>query len=297
MPLAYFTSLNGCSSCPPIEKQDILHFSTFTHFLPGTPLGHVNALDETSGLCASRIHPNILYAHNDKGSGPKLYAISSLTGELKKTIDIHGAHNHDWEDVACGPCDDNGGHCIYIGDTGDHTGDNARNIIYKIREPASLDSHGDIDVHVEAQIRFIWNPHQDDAETLMIDPQRNIYIISKVTDGRGRVGMIDSSAWNTSALAMVSNLVTLPLSTGSDDPTGGDISPDGREILIQTHHQIFYWNREDGISVKETLMQSPVGVSFHHEKDAEAVAWDAIGRGYYTVSEGHHETLYYYLRQ
>ncbi|XP_033764201.1 uncharacterized protein LOC117345265 [Pecten maximus] len=280
-----------------LDSSSSLQTKASPHFLPGTPLGHVNALDETSGLCASRIHQNILYAHNDKGYGPKIYAISALNGELKKIISIHGAHNYDWEDVACGPCDENGGHCIYIGDTGDHAGDGARNIIYKVREPATLNSHGDLRVDVEAQIRFVWSPHQQDSETLMVDPQRNLYLISKVADGQGRVGMIHSSAWNHSSLPMVSDLIILPLSTGSDDPTGGDISPDGQEILIQAHHQIFYWQKDDRTSVKETLIQSPIGVSFHHEKDAEAVAWDADGRGYYTVSEGHHETLYYYTRQ
>ncbi|XP_033764200.1 uncharacterized protein LOC117345264 [Pecten maximus] len=267
------------------------------HFLPGTALGHVNALDETSGLCASRVNPNILYSHNDKGDGPKVYAISALTGELKTTIHVHGAHNYDWEDIACGPCDDNGGHCIYIGDIGDHSGDGAHNIIYKIREPVIRDSQ-EITVDVEAKLTFRWNPQQQDCETLMVDPQRNIYVISKVDDGQGQLGVISSSAWNTPTVTVnVSHLVTLPLSTGSNDPTGGDISPNGQDILIQTHHQVFYWQKADGLSIRESLLQSPVGVQFHYNKHAEAVAWDADGRGYYTVSEGHHENLYYYARQ
>ncbi|OWF52811.1 uncharacterized protein LOC110447263 [Mizuhopecten yessoensis] len=270
----------------------------FPSFLPGTQLGHVNAVEEASGLCASRVNPNILYTHNDNGDGPKLYAISALTGELKKTIHVHGAHNYDWEDIACGPCDVNGGDCVYIGDIGDHSGDGARNIIYKIREPLITNSHGDVTVDVDAQIRFIWNPHQQDSETLMVDQHRNLYIISKVSDGQGKVGMIESSAWDTStAIVTVSNLVTLPLSTGNNDPTGGDISQSGQEIIIQTHHQIFYWQVVDGIGIKETFIQNPIGVPFHYKKNVESVAWDANGRGYYTVAEGHHENLYYYARQ
>ncbi|XP_060066345.1 uncharacterized protein LOC132546640 [Ylistrum balloti] len=267
-------------------------------FLSGAPLGHVNDLDETSGICASRVNPNILYGHNDKGDGPKLYAISSLTGELKTTIHVHDAHNYDWEDIACGPCDSNGGHCIYIGEIGDHSGDGAHNIIYKIREPSLKSSDDEVTVDVEAKISFRWVPQQQDCETLMVDPQRNIYLISKVDDGQGRVGVINSSAWDTPATTVyLTDLITLPLSTGSTDPTGGDISPNGRDILIQTHHQVFYWQKADDISIKETLLQIPVGVPFHYNKHAEAVAWDMNGDGYYTVSEGHHENLYYYTRQ
>ncbi|XP_069107301.1 uncharacterized protein [Argopecten irradians] len=150
--LSFLGSTHGSSI--PIERA-------LPHFLPGTPLGHVVALDEVSGLCAS--NPNILYGHNDRGDGPKLYAISSLTGELKTTIHVHGAHNYDWEDIACGPCDDNGGHCIYIGEIGDHSGDGARNIIYKIIEPVLTDHMDDITVDVESKITFQWRPTQQDC--------------------------------------------------------------------------------------------------------------------------------------
>ncbi|XP_060066355.1 uncharacterized protein LOC132546649 [Ylistrum balloti] len=268
------------------------------HFLPGAPLGHIKGLGETSGLCASRVNPNILYAHNDKGDGPSLYALNSLTGELKKTIHVHGAHNYDWEDIACGPCSENGGPCIYIGDIGNHDGDGAHNMIYKIREPTITDTNGDITVDIEAKLPFVWYPHQVDAETLMVDPKSNIYVISKVSDGQGKVGTIASSVWNSSQVPIIlSNLITLPLSTGSDDPTGGDISPDGHEILLQTHHQIFHWQVTNGLTIFDTFRENPVGVPFHYVSHAGAVAWDAIGRGYYTASEGHHRTLYYYAKQ
>ncbi|XP_069107311.1 uncharacterized protein [Argopecten irradians] len=268
------------------------------HFLAGSAIGQVVAIDEASGLCTSRINANIIYSHNDKGDGPKIYALSSLNGELKTTIHIHGANNYDWEDIACGLCDDNGGRCIYIADTGDHGGDGARNIIYKIREPVLADNHRNITVDIESKIAFQWSPHQQDCETLMMDPQRNIYLISKVNGGRGKIGMINSTAWNNSSVKVnVDNLVTIPLSTNSNDPTGGDIAPNGRDILVQTKHQLYYWQKADGQSIKETLTKDPVAVPFHYNKQAGAVAWDANGRGYYTASEGVNINMYYYMRQ
>ncbi|OWF52810.1 hypothetical protein KP79_PYT25499 [Mizuhopecten yessoensis] len=96
---------------------------------------------------------------------------------------------------------------------------------------------------------------------------------------------------------VVNNPITLPLSTGNKDPTGGDISPNGQEILLQTHHQIFYWQVDEGIGIKETFLQNPIGVPFHYVKHGDSADWDVNKRGYYTASEGHHENLYYYARQ
>lgn len=70
-------------------------------------------IDEASGLAASRVHPGILYTHNDHGDGPHIYVIDSGTGHRVSTITINNAHNSDWEDIAYGVCP--GGYCLYIG--------------------------------------------------------------------------------------------------------------------------------------------------------------------------------------
>ena len=54
----------------------------------GTKIGEINDkhLDEASGLCASRVHRDILYAHNDHGGDNKLYAINSKTAHVSTVI-------------------------------------------------------------------------------------------------------------------------------------------------------------------------------------------------------------------
>ena len=71
---------------------------------------------EASGCAASRTHPGILYTLNDHSGKAEIYVLAT-NGTLVATYDIHGAHNHDWEDIAVGPCDahDNTVDCIYIG--------------------------------------------------------------------------------------------------------------------------------------------------------------------------------------
>lgn len=63
-----------------------------------------SSITGTSGLCASGIHPNVLYVHNDRGDNAHLYAVDGMTGQLMATIKVTGASNHDGEDIACGPC-------------------------------------------------------------------------------------------------------------------------------------------------------------------------------------------------
>ena len=60
------------------------------------------ALNEVSGVAASRLHPPLLWVHNDSGGEPAVYAIRP-DGTLVSTVTIEGATNTDWEDIAVGP--------------------------------------------------------------------------------------------------------------------------------------------------------------------------------------------------
>ena len=73
-------------------------------------------IDEASGLAASRIHPSVLYTHNDKGDSSRIFAIDADSGNLLAALNINNARNYDWEDIAIGGCP--GAltkSCIYIG--------------------------------------------------------------------------------------------------------------------------------------------------------------------------------------
>ncbi|XP_076461681.1 uncharacterized protein LOC143294136 [Babylonia areolata] len=95
-------------------------------------------LNNNSGLGASRVHPAIVYGHNDEDvRDNRIYAINSETGHVVATMEISGATNIDWEDLSVGPC---GPHmressCIYIADIG---GNHDVHTIYKVQEPDQL---------------------------------------------------------------------------------------------------------------------------------------------------------------
>ena len=59
-------------------------------------------LDEVSGVVASRVHPPVLWVHNDSGGKPAVYAIAP-DGTSLGAYRVDGARAVDWEDIAVGP--------------------------------------------------------------------------------------------------------------------------------------------------------------------------------------------------
>ena len=74
-------------------------------------------LVETSGLAASRVHPNVLYAHNDSGDSARIFVVGT-NGAAQGVVSVTGAPAVDWEDIAVGKCPS--GSCVFVGDIGDN---------------------------------------------------------------------------------------------------------------------------------------------------------------------------------
>lgn len=131
----------------------------------------------------------------------------------------------------------------------------------------------------------------------MVDPKGNVFLISKVHGGLGQLAQIPASAFTTGGTYQISSSTTLHIPpTTHNDPVGGDISPNGQEVLIRTHNSLYYWRVDnmDYLTVLSTV--DPVEVSHVKEHQGEAVAWGALGNGYFTCSEGHNQPLYYFRR-
>ena len=78
--------------------------------------------------------------------------------------------------------------------------------------------------------------------------------------------------------------------------TGGDISPDGDEILIRGYNNASLWPRLPGTNLWDAFSQSPVSVPLRSEPQGEAIGFDSDGWGYFTVSEGTYQPIYYFDR-
>ena len=143
--------------------------------------------------------------------------------------------------------------------------------------------------------QFVFRWSETDCETLLVDPLGEMYIVSKIKGQAAKAAHVPKSAFESGTTVALTNIVLLSFHTSNNDPTGGDLSPNGHEILMVSHHKMYYWTVTNG-DVLATLQTNPVEVPYIDEPQGEAVCWDANGQGYYTLSEGHNQPLYYYRR-
>lgn len=143
---------------------------------------------------------------------------------------------------------------------------------------------------------FHFSMDERNSETLLVDHRGQLYIVSKSSNGRGRVYELPDRYWGRSSRAKLSGSKGLEIRSDRPGPVGGDISPKGDEILIKTYEKIFYYKVKNG-DIMKTLDGRPDGeVSYTRERQGEAVCWSSNADGYYTLSEGRDQPLYYYER-
>lgn len=232
-------------------------------------------IDEASGLAASRIHGKVLYTHNDSGGDPIVYRIDT-TGKMLGNITLDGVVNRDWEDIAVGPGTETGKNYVYVGEIGDNNGKHPFVDIFRFEEPVSLE---DTVVHPEI-IRLKYPDGPKDAEALMVDPQDgDVYLLSK-RDSSNVLYRASSQQINQKE-AVLEKVMELPITMS----VAGDISADGRKILIKNYWVVYYWERAEGESIADVLSRDPIILPYTPEPQGEAVAFDKDGKSYFTLSE------------
>ena len=257
------------------------------------------ALNETSGIAASRINKDLYYVHNDSGDTSRFFSILP-TGEQKAIIYFKGDRKeklgvHDCEDIAVGPGPVRGKTYVYMGDIGDNYSVRKYITVYRMEEQKDWAKDTVIDAKDAAPIHFKYPDGPKDAETLMIDPiEKLIYIVSKRLDSVG--------------------VYTSPLNYKTDDTlvlqkrcklffpgyklfkwiTAGDISVDGQQVLIKSYTKVYYWQRQHNEPIWKTVQRPPAILPYIQEKQGEAIGFTPDGKGYYTTSEGVYSPIYYY---
>lgn len=240
-----------------------------------------NVLDEASGIAASHTNANILWTHNDSGDKPRLFAMTydaHVVGEYA----IEGATNRDWEDICIGTGPKDGIQYIYVGEIGDNDAVYDTKSIYRIPEPTVSDEQNFTQQNISGaeKITFVYPDGKRDAETLMLDPiTKDLYIVSKREDSV-RVYRLPYPQSTTSVIT-AEYVVSLPLTY----IVAGDISPDGREILLKNYTNVYYFTRGYKQPLKSALTQQPAIIPYEQEPQGEAICFDAKGDGFFTTSE------------
>jgi len=235
------------------------------------------ALDELSGIAASRSRPGTYWVVNDSGGGARVYAIGA-SGRLRQTVRVTGAPALDWEDVALGPGPSPGRDYLYMADIGDNDARRRQIEVARIPEPAP----GQTAVRAtRIVLRYPDGPR--DAEALVVDPRRRTIVIVTKVIGSARVYEAPARG---GLLRRAGSVATLAPVTGASVSARGDV------IVLRTYLSVLLWRRSPGTSLAEALEGRSCAAPAPRERQGEAVAISRNGRRLFTVGEGVRPPVY-----
>jgi len=134
------------------------------------------ALDESSGLAASNIHPNVVWSMNDSGSDPVLFAMT-LDGRDLGTWPVAVEQAIDWESMDAFMWQ--GKSYLVVGDTGDNFRWRPQVHFLVIEEPADLAAPGST-LPVAWRVTYTYPHGYRDSEALTVDAENeHVYVLSK----------------------------------------------------------------------------------------------------------------------
>ncbi len=269
-------------------------FARMPTFASGKQVGTLQSdlITEASGIVASRKNPGVLWVHNDSGDSARVFVINA-EGVLLAICHIEKANLRDWEDIAIGPGPDPNEDYLYIGDIGDNQARHSSVTIYRVPEPKVDPNRSDARAKIgpAEAIELEYPDGPKDAETLMVDPWTgDIYIISK-RELRSRVYRA-AYPQSTEKPTVMTLVATLPWGLA----VAGDISRDGRLVIVRGPFNASIWERADGEELVRAFQGEESTLRLLFEVQGEGICFDGRGLGYFTVGEMPGASINYYAR-
>ncbi|MDP9048064.1 MAG: hypothetical protein M3N14_07995, partial [Bacteroidota bacterium] len=234
-------------------------------------------MNEISGIAASGINPDIYYVHNDSDDTSRFFAILP-SGKVKSTIYFKGDQNerygvHDCEDIAVGPGPVKGKSYVYLGDIGDNNAVRKNITVYRMEEKKAW-ANDSLSAADAAPIHLKYPDGPKDAETLMVDPVENLmYIVSKRQDSvTVYTSPLNFKPNSTVILTKRCRIFFKGLKLFKWI-TAGDISKDGRQVLMKSYTKVYYWKRDGNEPIWKTLQKPPQILPYQQEKQGEAIGF------------------------
>lgn len=263
-------------------------------FTKGEDLGTVDdRLHEASGLIESIANPNHFWTLNDSGNPAEVFLIDQKAS-IKLVCKLKGINNRDFEDITIGAGPIEGKNYIYAADIGDNLSRYSTKLIYRFEEPVITEGHNEIEITDFDTLRIKLSDRPRDTEAILIDPiLKDIYLVSKLEDS---VSLYRIKFPFRNDTLTAEKLTILPL----NKITAGNISPDGKEVLLKDYKKIYYWKNDQSLPLSQLLLTKPTILAYDKEPQGEAICWARDGVGYYTLSEkaeGERGKLLFYKRK
>jgi hypothetical protein len=273
---------------------------------PPRVLGRLDdpAINESSGIVASRTTPGVYWTHNDSGDGPNIYALDEH-GARRGTWRVRGASARDWEDIAAGPGSQSGSSYLYIGDIGDNEARRSEIIVYRVKEPtvkptdSSSSKLKPLVTDETEVIRLRYPDGSHDAESLLVHPVTgDLYIVTKVPFGNPGVYKA-TVPLNTNEPTTLKGIAELNIpSLFGGLITGGDISPDGLRVALCDYVDGYELVLGNTRAPFDQIWKQPLKpLNLGKRKQGESIAYRLDGRALLATSEGAHPPLIEVVRR
>jgi hypothetical protein len=260
------------------------------------------AVTEASGLAASPTATDALWLVNDSGS-PAVLHLAGTDGSDRGTLTLEGVRNSDWEDLASFTLD--GKPYLLGADTGDHGSTRPECQLHIVAEPA-LPAAGRKLAGTASPawtIRFRYEDGPRDCESVAVDEKAGkILLISKRTTPPMIYELPLKPVGKDQLTAKKIGTIPIPFPAGNPpvpfaaQPTGLDLSADGRGAVVVTYLGIFVFPRDAAESWPEAFAKAPLELGPHLLRQAESVAFSRDGSLVHAVSEGARSPLVTFRR-
>ena len=251
------------------------------------------AINESSGIAASRSNPDLFWTHNDSGDGPTLYALDRK-GKDRGRWRVSGAQAVDWEDIAAGPGPQPGVSYLYIGDIGDNDAERESVTVYRVVEPSLTDEddsatgNNQRTTEPAEAIRLKYPDGKHDAEALLVHPSSgDLYIITKTFDATSAIYKLKAPYSGTAVNTLVRvGKIGVPSLIGGLI-TGGDIAPDGGRVVLCDYLNAYEMSLpENSASDFDNIWTQPLEiVELGPRQQGESVCYRLDGNAILATSE------------
>ena len=231
-------------------------------------------INESSGVAASRLHPNRFWTHNDSGDKSRLFCFDR-EGKHLGTCRLKDASVYDWEDMCSFHLD--GKAKLLVADTGDNATKRKACYLHILDEPENPKT----DVKRFHTVRLRYETGAVDCEAIGVDVHsRTIILIQKKIGLTCQVFAAPLPDPDQSdVLAKQIATLRIPIVTSMD------ISADGNRAIVLTLGQAFEFTRKSGQSWQEAFRAVPRTVNMPPRRQGEAICYGNGRLDLYLTSE------------